>query len=61
MCAGMNLAYAELYITLSTVFRRFDMRLFETEYADVAFNSDMTVPRPKKGSKGVRVVVERIF
>lgn len=34
MCVGINLAYAEFYITLATVFRRFgrrQMRLFETQ------------------------------
>lgn len=29
-CIGMNLAYAELYIGLATIFRRVKMRLFET-------------------------------
>lgn len=57
MCLGMHLAYAQLYLGLATVMRRFEMRLFETERADVACVRDMFVPRPRKGSKGARVLI----
>lgn len=60
MCLGMHLAYAEIYLALATVFRRFEMRLWETERADVECVSDMFVPHPRKGSKGVRVIISWI-
>jgi cytochrome P450 len=59
-CIGMNLAYAELYIGLATVFRRVQMRLYETGLEAVEAKIDIFVPRPIKGSKGVRVLVERV-
>ena len=30
-CVGMQLAYAEMYIGISTLFRRFELELFETD------------------------------
>jgi cytochrome P450 len=59
-CIGMNLAYAELYIGLATVFRRVRMSLFETGPEAVDVKIDIFVPRPMKGSKGVRVTVENV-
>ncbi|KAF2138958.1 uncharacterized protein K452DRAFT_232819 [Aplosporella prunicola CBS 121167] len=58
-CLGMNLAYAELYITLATVLRRLGARLqlFETDEDDVRVHRDMFLPKPRDGSKGVRVLV----
>jgi len=53
-CIGMNLAYAELYIGLATV-RRVRMSLFETSPEAVDVKIDIFVPRPMKGSMGVRV------
>lgn len=57
-CLGMNLAYAELYVTLATVFRRFDFELFETGRGDVDAEHDFMVPCPRLDSKGVRVLVK---
>ncbi|KAK5126470.1 hypothetical protein LTR85_010706 [Meristemomyces frigidus] len=34
-CLGINLAKAEIFLTLATVFRRFDLELFETDRSDV--------------------------
>lgn len=58
MCLGMHLAYAEIYMAIATLFRRFDFELFETEKEDVMCLYDMFVPHPRKGSKGVRVFVK---
>ena len=58
MCLGMRLAYAEIFLALATVFRRFKLVLFETDRGDVTAYSDMFVPHPKNGSKGVRVLVK---
>lgn len=58
-CAGMRLAYAELYLTMAYVFRRLGkkLQLQDTEYErDVAFVQDYFIPAPSKQSRGVRVV-----
>lgn len=57
-CLGMNLAHAEIYITLAAVFRRFDLELYETKREDVDFVHDNFNPASRKGSKGVRIVVK---
>ncbi|KAF2113499.1 putative cytochrome P450 [Lophiotrema nucula] len=61
-CLGINLAYAELFLTVACVFRRFDIELFETTIHDVKMVRDAFVPAPRIGSKGVRVLVkEELF
>ncbi|PYI02043.1 cytochrome P450 [Aspergillus sclerotiicarbonarius CBS 121057] len=66
-CVGINLAYAEMYLALSTIFRCFDlydgtgtqrvptMELYETSREDVAMVRDRVAPFVKTGSLGVRV------
>ncbi|CZR56606.1 related to cytochrome P450 CYP3/CYP5/CYP6/CYP9 subfamilies [Phialocephala subalpina] len=56
-CLGMNLAYAELFLTIATIFRRFEMELFETDESDVKIEHDYFAPVPKHDSKGVRIRV----
>ena len=68
-CLGINLAYAELYISLAAIFRRFgsmDVReegdegfleLYQTDESDVVFARDGFVPLPKAESKGIRMKV----
>ncbi|KAF2446804.1 putative P450 monooxygenase [Karstenula rhodostoma CBS 690.94] len=62
-CAGMWLAYAELYVMLGALFspggvgRR--MELFETGSADVECVHDFFNPSPRLKSKGVRVVLRK--
>ncbi|MCJ1436172.1 hypothetical protein MMC27_005550 [Xylographa pallens] len=58
ICLGMNLAYAELYLTLAAIFRRFDLELFETSGEDVRVVHDFIFGAPRLDSKGVRVVVK---
>ena len=53
-----RLAKAEIYLTLATVFHRFDMELFETTRADVDPKRDYFVPGLKGKSEGVRVLVK---
>ncbi|PYI01218.1 cytochrome P450, partial [Aspergillus sclerotiicarbonarius CBS 121057] len=57
-CIGMNLAFAELYMAVAVVFRKYDMDLHDTTVDDVKLHSDMMLPHAKKGSKGVRVVLQ---
>jgi cytochrome P450 len=70
-CLGLNLAWAELYIGISTIFRRFGspavrgnsdlgiMQLYETDLGDVEMVRDGLFPMPKDGSKGIRVKISR--
>ena len=55
-CLGMHLAYAELYIALATIFRRFQLQLYETDRRDVDGVLDFFIPKPD-GGNGVRVLV----
>ncbi|KAL9622284.1 MAG: hypothetical protein Q9160_003295 [Pyrenula sp. 1 TL-2023] len=57
-CLGINLAYAELYLALAAIVRRFDLELFETTLADIEPEFDAFVPIPKAESKGVRMLVK---
>ncbi len=66
-CVGINLARAELTLTLSKIFRIYGstgyerptdlgvLELFETDYRDVDCIADMYVPKMWKGTKGVRI------
>lgn len=56
-CIGQNLAWAELYIGLATVFRRVKMELFETGPEAVEMAREYIVPLPKEGTLGVRVKI----
>lgn len=57
-CIGMNLAMAEINLTLAALYRpnapKFD--LFETDETDVVAAHDYVVPLARLDSKGVRVV-----
>ncbi|MCJ1321263.1 hypothetical protein MMC15_006607 [Xylographa vitiligo] len=69
-CLGMNLAYAELYMCLAAVWRRFGseqvrddgdegvLEFFETGKRDVEIAADIFIPLQAEGSKGVRVRVK---
>ena len=70
ICLGMNLAYAELYILLAGIFRRYDifdgtgrqtvptLALHDVvKERDVDVKYDYQVPFPEKESKGIRVQV----
>jgi hypothetical protein len=68
-CLGMPLAWAEMYLCLAGIFRRFgsgDVRgkddegvleLFETDETDVKMIGDLFFPLVKADSKGIRVKV----
>ena len=72
-CLGINLAYAEIYLCLAAIFRRFGsggkdgvreegdegvLELFETGLKDVETAADFFVPVPVKGSQGIRIKVK---
>ena len=56
-CLGLNLAYAEIYMTLAAVFRRFEFELYDTKPEDAEPGHDFFNPYPKRPSQGVRVTV----
>ncbi|RMZ77567.1 hypothetical protein DV737_g4257, partial [Chaetothyriales sp. CBS 132003] len=51
-CLGMNLANAELYMTIATVFRRFNLELHETGARDVEIACEYFIAHPHEDSKG---------
>jgi len=57
-CLGINLAYAELYLTAATLVSRFDFELYETSLKDVQIKHDFFVAVPDLSSKGVRATVK---
>lgn len=60
MLTQRSLAYAEMYLTLANIVRRFDLTLFETTAEDVTMVHDFFVASPKIDSKGVRIKVTSI-
>ncbi|KAI9795739.1 MAG: hypothetical protein M1833_006832 [Piccolia ochrophora] len=58
-CLGMNLATAELYLGLASIFRPDGpcMELFETDRSDIDAQHDLFNPHPKLGTKGIQVLV----
>lgn len=58
ICAGIVLAYEELYLATAGVFRRVDMELYETDYSDVEIKYDNFTPKTRLDSKGIRVLVK---
>ncbi|KAJ5920007.1 hypothetical protein N7516_010865 [Penicillium verrucosum] len=56
-CIGIPLARAEILLALATIFREFEMELYETTVDDVRVVRDMFNGHPRKGSQGVRVMI----
>jgi hypothetical protein len=57
-----RIAYTELYLTLAMIFRRFDLRLYETfRGRDVNIQRDCFIGQPDPESRGIRVqIVDRV-
>jgi cytochrome P450 len=62
MCAGMHLAYAELYLVIGSLFLPGGvgtrMELFRTGIEDVECAHDFFNPSPRLDSKGMRVILK---
>jgi cytochrome P450 len=61
-CVAINLAWAELYLTTATVFRRLgrQIQLYDTSRErDVDMVHDFFVPAPSTKTRGVRVVAKQ--
>jgi hypothetical protein len=52
-----SLAYAELYLSLAMIVRRFDWELYETTLDDVVCKHDFFVAASDLESKGVRATL----
>ncbi|KUJ16052.1 cytochrome P450 [Mollisia scopiformis] len=59
-CLGNNMAWAELYLVLAMMFRRYKFSLYDTDVSDVRLEHDFFIPNVKLSSKGVRVLVEEV-
>jgi hypothetical protein len=53
----MHLAYAEMYICLANLFRRCEVKLYETMERDVKMHSEQFLALPHPDSKGIRVLI----
>ncbi|KAJ5374407.1 hypothetical protein N7517_006413 [Penicillium concentricum] len=59
-CIGIPLARAEIILAIATIFREFEMELYETTVDDVRTARDLFVGQPRKGSQGVRVMIKGV-
>lgn len=60
VCIGQQMAYAIMTLGIANVVRRFDLTLFETDRSDVDLVRASFKPRPKKGSLGIRALVQDV-
>ncbi|KAK2036141.1 benzoate 4-monooxygenase cytochrome P450 [Colletotrichum somersetense] len=61
-CVGMNLAHAELYLTVARILRRFDLTMYETiRERDVEVVHDGFIGMPAFDSPGIRVTVSHEY
>ncbi|KAI1777244.1 cytochrome P450 [Hypoxylon cercidicola] len=61
VCLGMNLAYAELYMTLATIIRRFDVELYETGPDNIRIDREIGIGVPKQGEFKVQAKITKII
>ncbi|PYI02485.1 cytochrome P450 [Aspergillus sclerotiicarbonarius CBS 121057] len=60
-CLGINLAYAELYLTTAAVASRLDMELCDTAIENIWPHRDFGVAFTKEDSFGVKVVIKKVL
>lgn len=57
-CVGINLAYAEMYTILATIFRKFpDIKLHNTMPEDVELVHDYFAGMTRASSQGLQIIV----
>lgn len=56
--SGGSLAYAELYLTIAMVVRRFDWEMYETGLDDIVCKRDFFIAVGDLKSKGVRAILQ---
>lgn len=60
-CLGINLAWAELYLIIASVFRKFDCDVSGLRRErDIDVARDVTIGVPLSESKGIIVKVEKV-
>ncbi|CAI7605546.1 unnamed protein product [Penicillium pancosmium] len=59
-CIGLNLANAEIYLTIAILIRQFDFSLYQTTDKDIAFARDFGAPYPEEGNHTMKVLVESL-
>ncbi|KAL2126994.1 hypothetical protein VTI74DRAFT_11498 [Chaetomium olivicolor] len=59
-CLGINLAFAELYITIASIYTRYEFDLFETDQTDIEMAHAYLVPYVKWESQGIRATVRKL-
>ncbi|KAH7056932.1 putative P450 monooxygenase [Macrophomina phaseolina] len=61
-CTGMNVGWAEIYIALANFFRSpmaKTARVYDTvKERDILMSRDMFAAKPRKGSKGVQIIID---
>ncbi|KAJ5973770.1 benzoate 4-monooxygenase cytochrome P450 [Penicillium waksmanii] len=60
-CLGMNLAYAEMYLTLAMFARNFNVDLVNTTEDNIRLGRDMALPYPYEGRFSVRARITGII
>ncbi|KAJ2991087.1 hypothetical protein NUW58_g2650 [Xylaria curta] len=62
ICLGLrSLAYAELYMTLACLIRRFEIELYESKPDDIRIEREMGIGQPNKGEFAVRAKITKII
>jgi hypothetical protein len=56
-----SLAYAELYLTISSFARGFDMELYESGSENIRVFRDQGLPYPEKGHWKIKAKVTRVI
>ncbi|KAI1811940.1 benzoate 4-monooxygenase cytochrome P450 [Poronia punctata] len=60
ICIGINLAYAEIYLTIAYLVRRFDFEIYQTsKQRDVETTNDCFIGTPHLESPGIRVRITK--
>ncbi len=54
------MAYAELYMTIASFVRRFDMELYETTVDNIRIDRELGIGHPKEGKFSVRARVTNV-
>ncbi|KAI1811309.1 cytochrome P450 [Poronia punctata] len=60
-CLGMNLAYAELYLTLAAMIRRFEIELVDAGPHSIRIEREMGIGQPIKGDFIVQAKIKKII
>lgn len=56
-----SLAYAELFMTLASLIRRFDVELYEPRAESLRIDRDMGIGQPMEGEFSVRAKITRVL